>query len=149
GGTRRRRPRLIFRAELNATLCSRTRQSSGNATEFNAARHSRFTRVRPTADREDAMFPRTMPLPLLLGAAVASSVPVAADACFIRSPQPMHVSLDHVQVDVTDGVAVKSYNCTFKNPNPQAVVGATCYMELEPGAQVDDMSVWVDGKQTR
>lgn len=70
-------------------------------------------------------------------------------ACFMRSPQPVQVWLDHIDVEIRDQVAVKTYNCTFKNPNPQAVVGGECYMELEPGAQVDDMSVWVDGKEMK
>ena len=69
--------------------------------------------------------------------------------CFMRSPMPVQVWLDHIQVDITDQVAVKTYNCTFKNANPRAVVGGTCYMELEPGAQVDNMSVLVDGKEMR
>ncbi|MCC7419538.1 MAG: hypothetical protein IT428_04615, partial [Planctomycetaceae bacterium] len=55
-------------------------------------------------------------------------------ACFIRSIQPVQVWLDHIHVDVTDQVATKTYDCTFLNPNSQAVVGGTCYMELEPGA---------------
>ena len=72
-----------------------------------------------------------------------------ASACFMRSIQPVQVWLDHINVDITDQVAVKTYNCTFKNPNSQAVVGGTCYMELEPGAQVDNMSVLVDGKEMK
>ncbi len=70
-------------------------------------------------------------------------------ACFMRSPLPVTVWLDHIHVDITDNVAVKTYDCTFKNPNNQAVVGGTCYMELEPGAQVDNMSVLVDGKEMK
>ncbi len=69
--------------------------------------------------------------------------------CFMRSPQPVQVWLDHIDVEIRDQVAHKTYNCTFKNPNPQAVVGGECYMELEPGAQVDDMSVTVDGKEMK
>ena len=72
-----------------------------------------------------------------------------ANACFIRSPQPVQVWLDHINVEITDQVAVKTYNCTFKNPNPRAVVGGECYMELEPGARVSNMSVVVDGKESR
>lgn len=83
----------------------------------------------------------------LLAAVVVLGGAAAGRACFMRSIQPVQVWLDHIHVDVTDGVAVKTYDCTFLNPNPQAVVGATCYMELEPGAQVDDMSVLVDGKE--
>jgi Ca-activated chloride channel family protein len=73
----------------------------------------------------------------------------ASDACFMRSPQPVQVWLDHITINITDQVAVKTYNCTFKNPNPRAVVGGTCYMELEPGAQVDNMSVLIDGKEMK
>ena len=79
---------------------------------------------------------------LVVAPGISSSV---SHACFMRSPLPVQVWMDHIQVDITDQVAVKTYNCTFKNPNPQAVVGGTCYMELEPGAQVDNMSVLIDG----
>ncbi|MCH7687634.1 MAG: VWA domain-containing protein [Planctomycetes bacterium] len=82
-------------------------------------------------------------------AALVSVGPAVSRACFMRSPQPVQVWLDHIHVDITDQVAVKTYNCTFKNPNPQAVVGGICYMELEPGAQVDNMSVLVDGKELK
>ena len=69
--------------------------------------------------------------------------------CFMRSPQPVQVWLDHINVEIRDQVAVKTYNCTFKNPNAQAVVGGECFMELEPGAQVDDMTVTVDGQKMK
>lgn len=82
-------------------------------------------------------------------AAAALAAGRAADACFVRSPQPMQVWMDHIHVDVVDQVAVKKYDCRFLNPNPRAVVGGVCYMELEPGAQVDNMTVTVDGKETR
>ncbi|MCA9267431.1 MAG: VWA domain-containing protein [Planctomycetales bacterium] len=72
-----------------------------------------------------------------------------ADACFMRSPQPVQVWLDHVNVEITDQVAVKTYHCTFLNPNPQAVVGGECFMELEPGARVSNMSVLVDGTESQ
>jgi Ca-activated chloride channel family protein len=70
-------------------------------------------------------------------------------ACFMRSPLPVQVWLDHISVEITDQVAVKTYDCTFRNANAQAVVGGTCYMELEPGAQIDNMSVLVDGKELK
>ena len=77
----------------------------------------------------------------------------AGYACFLRSPRPMpqpvQVWLDHIHVDIVDQVAVKTYTCTFRNPNTRAIVGGTCYMELEPGAQVDDMSVRVNGKELK
>lgn len=68
-------------------------------------------------------------------------------ACFMRAPQPVQVWLDHINVDIQDQVAVKTYRCGFRNPNGRAIVGGTCYMELEPGTQVNDMSVLVDGKE--
>ena len=70
-------------------------------------------------------------------------------ACFMISPQPVQVWLDHITINITDQVATKTYDCTFKNPNPRAVVGGTCYMELEPGAQIDNMSVVIDGKEMK
>ncbi len=84
----------------------------------------------------------------VVGLLVVAGTP-AAQACFMISPQPVQVWLDHIHVDIVDQVAVKTYNCTFRNPNSQAIVGGTCYMELEPGAQVDDMSVWVNGQEMR
>ncbi|MBW3542010.1 MAG: VIT and VWA domain-containing protein [Planctomycetes bacterium] len=84
---------------------------------------------------------------LLAAAAVVFTGVSVSRACFMRSPLPVQVWLDHIDVEIKDQVATKVYNCTFKNPNPQAIVGGTCYMELEPGAQVDDMSVLVDGKE--
>src|SRR5689334_20325797 len=89
---------------------------------------------------------------IAIGLAAVGAVLLAAGgatACFMRSIQPVQVWLDHIHVDVTDQVAVKTYDCTFLNPNSQAVVGGTCYMELEPGAQVDDMSVLVNGKEMK
>lgn len=77
----------------------------------------------------------------------ATSSTNQTQACFVRSPQPVQVWMDHVHVDIVDQVATKTYDCVFKNLNTrQFVVGGTCYMELEPGAQVDNMSVTVDGK---
>jgi Ca-activated chloride channel homolog len=84
-------------------------------------------------------------LPLCAAVVLAAAVP--ANACFMRSPMPVQVWLDHVHVNITDQVAVKTYDCTFRNANSRAVVGGTCYMELEPGAQVDNMTVLVDGKK--
>ena len=90
---------------------------------------------------------RSIGIVALLMAAVVTAAGSATYACFMRSIQPVQVWLDHIHVDITDQVAVKTYNCTFRNANARAVVGGTCYMELEPGAQVDDMSVLVDGKE--
>ncbi len=83
---------------------------------------------------------------LSLAVAIVALGPIA-QACFMQSPQPVQVWMDHIRVDIVDQVATKTYLCTFKNPNPQAVVGGMCYMELEPGAQVDNMSVLIDGKE--
>lgn len=84
-------------------------------------------------------------------AAVAASFVVvsSASACFMRSPQPVQVWLDHIHVNITDQVAEKTYHCTFRNPNGNVIVGGTCYMELEPGARVDNMSVVVNGKEAK
>lgn len=70
-----------------------------------------------------------------------------AQACFVHAPQPVQVWLDHVRIDVINGIATKSYECAFKNPNGGEIVGGECYMELEPGAQIDGLSVTVDGKE--
>ena len=83
---------------------------------------------------------------LLLSTLVAGLLASRADACFVRSPQPVQVWLDHVRIDVINGIAAKSYECGFKNPNGGAIVGGECYMELEPGAQIDALSVSIDGK---
>lgn len=85
--------------------------------------------------------------PLLALALALMGVSGGAWACFMRASQPVQVWLDHIEVDIKDQVARKTYNCTFKNPNPVAVSGATCFMELEPGAHVEDMRVEVDGKE--
>lgn len=69
--------------------------------------------------------------------------------CFMHAPQPVHLTLDHIEVNIEDQVATKTYNCHFFNPNPQAVVGGQCYMEVEPGAQVDKMSLSIDGKEIK
>ena len=72
-----------------------------------------------------------------------------ANACFIVSTQPVHVWLDHVEVTIKDRIAVKTFNCTFRNPNVADVMGATCFLEIEPGAHINDMSVLVDGKEMK
>ena len=73
----------------------------------------------------------------------------AAVACFMRSPLPVQVSADHIEIDIHDQVAVKRYQCVFYNPNPQAVVGGECFMEVEPGAQVDNMTLTIGGKEVK
>lgn len=82
-------------------------------------------------------------------AVVALVATSTATACFVRSPQPVQVWLDHIDVVIKDQVAVKTYHCTFLNPNASAVVGGTCYMELEPGSRVSNMSVVVNGNASR
>lgn len=72
-----------------------------------------------------------------------------ANACFIVSTQPVHVWLDHVEVTIKDRIAVKTFNCTFRNPNAADVMGASCFLEIEPGAHINDMSVLVDGKEMK
>ena len=86
---------------------------------------------------------------LLAVVALAGLAVTPARACFMRSPLPVQVWLDHITINIKDQVAVKTYDCTFKNANARAVVGGTCYMELEPGAQVDNMTVLVDGKEMK
>ena len=63
------------------------------------------------------MFRRMQPF-IVLGIAV-SCVPSVrpAEACFVRSPLPVQVWLDHIHVDIIEQVAVKTYHCTFKNSN--------------------------------
>ncbi|QDT63752.1 VIT and vWA domain-containing protein [Calycomorphotria hydatis] len=73
---------------------------------------------------------------------------VTAEACFVRSPQPVQVWLDQVAIDLRGNVAEKHYICAFKNPNGGAIVGGECYMELEPGAHVDGLTVSVDGRSS-
>ncbi|MFQ5731934.1 MAG: VIT domain-containing protein [Planctomycetaceae bacterium] len=93
------------------------------------------------------MSPRQRVTVPCLAIAVIFAGATHADACFVRSPQPVQVWMDHVRVDIVDQVAVKTYDCKFLNPNRRRfVVGGTCYMELEPGTQVDNMTVTVDGK---
>ena len=89
---------------------------------------------------------------IFAGLAAVASLIFAGDlatACFIQSPLPVQVWADHIEVEINDQVCVKKYDCKFLNPNPQAVVGGICYMEVEPGAQVDNMSLTVDGKETQ
>lgn len=86
-------------------------------------------------------------LVIACGATILISAGTVTKACFMRAPQPVQVWLDHINVDIVDQVAVKTYRCAFKNPNGRAIVGGTCYMELEPGTQVNNMSVLVDGKE--
>ncbi|MFH1302078.1 MAG: VIT domain-containing protein, partial [Planctomycetota bacterium] len=87
----------------------------------------------------------------LWGIACAALMLISAgattQACFMRASQPVQVWLDHINVDIKDQIAVKTYHCAFRNPNGRAIVGGTCYMELEPGTQVNQMSVLVDGKE--
>jgi Ca-activated chloride channel family protein len=92
------------------------------------------------------MKPFAVVVRVVCGAAVVLSA-AAAQACFMYATQPVQVWMDHIDVVIKDQVAVKKYLCVFRNPNPVVVTGATCYMELEPGAHVDNMRVLVDGKE--
>jgi Ca-activated chloride channel homolog len=80
-----------------------------------------------------------------LAAAIVATTPV--QACFIHSPLPVELIEDHITIDITDNIAVKQYTCTFFNPNAQAVVGGTCYMEFEADAQIDKLTLNLDGKE--
>jgi Ca-activated chloride channel family protein len=70
-------------------------------------------------------------------------------ACFIHSPVPVELIEDHITIDVKDQVATKEYTCTFYNPNQGSVEGGTCYMEVEPGAQVDNMTLRLEGREVQ
>lgn len=90
------------------------------------------------------MSPRNIVFPLATAALLFAS---SAHACFVRAPQPVQVILDHVRIDVINGIATKSYECTFKNPNGGELVGGECYLELEAGAQIDQLAVTIDGDE--
>ncbi len=66
-------------------------------------------------------------------------------ACFMQAPLPVQVTLDRIEVEIVDGIAIKSYECHFRNPNGGAIVGGICYMEVAPGAQIDNMAMVVNG----
>lgn len=72
-----------------------------------------------------------------------------ANACFVHAPQPVQVWNDVIDIEINENVANKRYTCVFLNPNANAVVGGECFMELEPGAQVDGFSMMVDGEQVQ
>ena len=57
-------------------------------------------------------------LALLVLAGVAAGVVQHSEACFMRSIQPVQVWLDHINVDITDQVAVKTYNLSGQNIRP-------------------------------
>lgn len=98
--------------------------------------------------RPNSLNAKTNILLLAISAILVAAILVShASACFVRSPQPVQVWVDHVEIEIVDGVAVKTYDCAFLNPNKNAVVGGECYMELEPGARVSSMSVVVNGKK--
>ncbi len=67
-------------------------------------------------------------------------------ACFMQAPLPVQVTLDRIEVEIVDGIAIKNYECHFRNPNGGAIVGGVCYMEVEPGAQIDNMAMVVNGE---
>src|SRR5262245_48655492 len=105
------------------------------------APHDRFlTTVHFKRSEESLMAHRKLFFTALAVVAVLSAGSVSF-ACFMRANQPVQVWLDHIEVVIKDQVAVKTYDCTFKNPNPVVVTGAECFMELEPGAHVDNMRV--------
>ncbi|KAF0242523.1 MAG: hypothetical protein FD180_3865 [Planctomycetota bacterium] len=82
-----------------------------------------------------------------LTAAIVATTPV--HACFIHSPLPIELIEDHITIDITDNIAVKQYTCTFFNPNAQAVVGGTCYMEFEADAQIDKLTLQLGDKEVQ
>lgn len=84
---------------------------------------------------------------LLCTALAIVAIDSAVSACFIHSPLPVELIEDHITIEVNDQVATKTYTCTFYNPNQGSVEGGTCYMELEPGAQIDEMTLEMDGRE--
>ncbi|MCE9582671.1 MAG: VIT and VWA domain-containing protein [Planctomycetes bacterium] len=80
-------------------------------------------------------------LAAVVAAAALAAIAPFVHACFIHSPLPVELIEDHITIDITDNIAVKQYTCTFFNPNAQAVVGGTCYMEFEADAQIDKLSM--------
>ena len=80
-------------------------------------------------------------------AKVPAETPVR-NALPMMAPRPVATVIeDHITINVKDQIAIKTYTCTFFNPNASAVVGGTCYMEVEPGAQVDRMSLRMGEKE--
>ena len=84
-------------------------------------------------------------LAAMLAANAGSPLP-SAEACFMRAPQPVQVVLDRIEVEVHENVVIKKYDCHFSNPNGGVIVGGVCYMELDPEAQVDNLSMKVGGE---
>lgn len=86
-------------------------------------------------------------LKLAAAALVMLAADSITDACFIHSPLPVELIEDYITIEVNDQVATKTYTCTFYNPNQGSVEGGTCYMELEPGAQIDEMTLEMEGRE--
>lgn len=75
-------------------------------------------------------------------------------ACFACCPMPypkhpIGVALSKITIDVNGQVAEWQHEVTFHNPNSHVIEGATAYLDIEPGAQVDDMAVRVEGEAMR
>ncbi len=82
-----------------------------------------------------------------LGMAVGEAAIVRCIAPYPR--QPVRVAVSNISVEVNGQVAQWQQSLEFHNPNEQAIVGAKAYLDIESGAQVDDMSVAVGGKPMR
>jgi len=96
--------------------------------------------------------------PIGICLAVVAVLSAGVEACFIRpwiprpypiSMRPVELSEQTVTVDVVDQLAVKSFECTFRNPNSYRFAGGTCYLEIEAGAQIDNLCLEVGGKTLR
>jgi Ca-activated chloride channel family protein len=73
---------------------------------------------------------------------ISNSTPVPNHFAFA----PLEVSFHHVNVDITDQVAVTAVDEEFKNPNNQALEGDYIF-PLPAGAHIDKFSMDINGKQ--
>ncbi len=92
----------------------------------------------------------------VLATGIYLTVLSSAWACFCCVPPryypikyPVQVAVSNISVDINEQVARWTHEVTFFNPNDHLIEGATAYLELEAGAQVDDMSVLVGGQEIR
>lgn len=67
-------------------------------------------------------------------------------ACWIQATLPVELTIIDANIVVTDQVAEETVSMTFHNPN-QIQLEGDYYMEIEPGAQVDNLKMIVNGKE--
>ncbi|MGE0434076.1 MAG: VIT domain-containing protein, partial [Planctomycetota bacterium] len=96
--------------------------------------------------RRKTTFVGLLAVAAMLAMAAVNGRHQAAEACFMRAPQPVQVVLDRIEVEINENVATKHYDCHFANPNGNAIVGGVCYMELDPDAQIDNLSMSIAGE---